>query len=241
MTDIKTSGDSAREAGEYPAVAEWVASILRERIVKGEIGPGRRIVERKLSTELNVSRTPIREALKLLNSEGLVDILRNRGAQVTSYDSQEARDLFDVIAALESTAARRFVERITPETLDRLEELHASMLTFYKIGSFENYFDTNSEIHDLIVQESGNPVLAETHGRLMARARRGRFLAIMEPARLRQAVEEHENLMEVVRAGDALGAGSVWHTHLFHTGETVAAALNRVGDQARDQRSSATS
>lgn len=215
---------------EATATASWVAKLLRDRIVKGELPPLARIVERRLSAELNVSRTPIREALKLLQSDGLIEISRNRGAQVTAYKASEAKQLFDVIAMLESLAARRLTETIDAPTLDLFEDLHAQMMVFHKIGSAADYFDVNTEIHDLIVSRCGNPVLENTHRRLIAQARRGRYLAIMDPKRLAQAVQEHEILMDAFRAQDAEAAAAIWHDHLMNTGMSVSDVLKKGAD-----------
>ncbi|SFA73943.1 transcriptional regulator, GntR family [Poseidonocella pacifica] len=216
---------SAQGGAPATATAQWVADTLRDRIVKGIYPPGSRIVERTISAELNVSRTPVREALKLIAADGLIVISRNKGAQVVQYSPQEALALFDVIASLESLAAERLVESIDAQTLDLLEEMHDRMMTYYKIGSHDDYFDTNSEIHDFIIECCGNAIVAETHRKLMARARRGRFLAIMQPNRLTEAVSEHDELMEALRTKDAERAAKVWRRHLLHTGETVAALL----------------
>jgi len=213
---------SEREPSSPTAIAEWVADVLRDRIVKGHYPPGARLVERKISVELNLSRTPVREALKLLQADGLISISRNKGAQVLHYDRDEALSLFEIIAALESLAATRLAGRITGDVLDRLEGLHREMLRHLELGDHNSYFDVNSVIHDLIVLNSGNPILIETHKRLIARARRGRYLAIMKPARLKQAVAEHESLMAALRAGDPEEAGRIWRLHLLHTGESVA-------------------
>jgi DNA-binding GntR family transcriptional regulator len=187
--------------------------------------PGSRIIERLVCAELNVSRTPVREALKLLEADGIVEISRNRGARVTEYTPNEALELFDVIAVLESLAAERLAASITIDTLADLEELHARMLTFYRAGAIEPYFDTNTQIHDMVIRACGNAALEEAHRRVTARARRGRFLAIMDPARLDQAVEEHQELMAALRSKDSLTAAAVWRTHLLHTGQTLAAVL----------------
>lgn len=207
------------------ATAQWVADILRDRIVKGVYPPGSRIVERKISAELDVSRTPVREALKLIDADGLIAISRNKGAQVLQYGAAEALELFDVIASLESLAAERLAETIDEQALDALEEMHDRMLTYHKIGNHADYFDTNSEIHDFIVERCGNGIVFETHRRLMARARRGRFLAIMKPERLTEAVSEHEVLMQAMRQRDPEHAARIWRQHLLHTGQTVAALL----------------
>lgn len=213
------------DAQSMTAIAQWVADVLRDRIVKGSCPPGSRLVERKISSELEVSRTPVREALKLLDADGLITISRNKGAQVRQYGAQEARALFDVIAALESLAAERLADRITSDELDALEELHEQMLTFHKIGNHTDYFDTNSEIHDFIIEHCDNPIVTDTHKRLIARARRGRFLAIMKPDRLTEAVSEHEEFMEALRTKDPERAARIWRQHLLQTGETVASVL----------------
>lgn len=212
--------------GDLTAVAEWVADVLRDRIVKGVLPAGARIVERKLSAELQVSRTPIREALKLLQADNLIEISRHKGAQVTEYSAQQALELFDVIASIESLAAERLAESITAEHLDIIEELHAKMLAHYKTGNSDAYFDINSQIHDTILAHCGNLILQQVHTKMMARARRGRFMAIMDPDRLKTAIDEHEQLMVALRARDSEAARQIWRKHLLNTGRSVTDVLS---------------
>ena len=226
-----TEQTTARPGESTKAVAERVAHLLRDRIVKGDLAPRDRLVERHLSAELAVSRTPIREALKLLEADGLIELSMHPGAQVAPYRAADAMRLFDVISVLEGLAARRVAETIAPALLDRLEELHARMMVHHARGQATEYFDVNTVIHDAIVEACANPILAETHQRLIARARRGRFLAIMDPERLAQAVGEHEAVMAAFRARDGAAAAQVWEQHLRHTGQTVAEVLHR---QERD-------
>ena len=215
----------AQKVDQQKAGAAQVAAILRDRIVKGDIKAKDRLVERQLSAELNVSRTPIREALKLLEADGLIEISLHRGAIVSDYLPDDALALFDVISVLESLAAKRVCETLTPAVLQQLEDFHGMMLDHHNAGRRRDYFDLNTIIHDFIIRQAANPMLLETHERLMIRARRGRFLAIMNPERLSQAVSEHETLMQAFRNKDASLAENVWEQHLRHTGETVAAAL----------------
>lgn len=209
-------------------VTEWVADVIRDRIVRGVLHSRERLVERTLSAELSVSRTPVREALKLLRAEGLVEISPNRGAQVTAYSAGQALALFDVISVVESLAAEKFAERVDNEELDRLEILHGAMLGRFREGDIDAYFALNSSIHDTIIDGSGNPFIVNTHRRLFAQARRGRYMAIIEPERLRHAVEEHETLMEALRRRDPAAAAVCWRTHLIHTGQTLAAILRKM-------------
>ena len=215
---------------EQDAMALAVVRYLRDAVVTGKLKPGDRIVERQLSTELRISRTPIREALKLMELDGLVSISRHRGAEVTAFTPHEALQLFDVISVLEGLAARRTAQTIDAGTLDRLEDLHSQMAFHYNRSQIDPYFSINSAIHDAVVSACGNPELAATHARLMLRARRGRYMAIMSPERWRQSVAEHEALMAALRARDPDAAAEAWTAHLRHTGETLAMAL---ADDAR--------
>jgi DNA-binding GntR family transcriptional regulator len=199
-------------------------------IIRGEMAPGSRIVERALCEKIDVSRTPLREALKLLEVEGLIELSQNKGARVISFTVTQARNLFEVIAGLESLAAELAVSRIKPEQLAAIEEMHRRMLEHYDRREKDPYFELNNAIHDLIVRASDNPELITMHASLMLRARRGRYMAILNPHRWREAVEEHEALMISLRERDAEQARRVWHTHLLHTGQTVCQVL---GDALR--------
>ncbi len=207
------------------ASAEWVAAQLRGRIIRGELLPGARIVERTLSAELRVSRTPVREALKLLRADGLVEIAMHRGAQVTPYTAQEAEHLFDLIAVIEGLAAERLVARLDAPMLERLEAMHARMKAQYAARDATAYFDTNTSIHAFIIDGTENPHLIESHRRVMIRAQRGRFMAILDTDRWSQAMAEHDELMVALRARDAASAAEIWQRHLRHTGETLAEVL----------------
>jgi DNA-binding GntR family transcriptional regulator len=217
--------DIAARTGDRTSV---VADRLRDLIVHGQIAPGARIVERTLCRVLDVSRTPLREALKLLARDGLVELVPHCGARVTPVTAEGARHLFDVLGVLESLAAEEAAATLSPERLDRLEGLHAAMLAHYRAEAREPYFAVNTEIHDLVVAWSSNAVLRETHARLMLQARRGRFSAIVDAARWAEAVAEHEALMAALRARDPAAAAAVWRRHLVNTGKAVVLAIGRV-------------
>jgi DNA-binding GntR family transcriptional regulator len=206
--------------------AQQVAETLRDMIIRGDLAPGSRIIERALCADINVSRTPLREALKLLESDGLVEIAQNRGARIMSFTRGEARDLFEVIAGIESYAAELAVMRITAPELAEIEDLHARMLDLYENRDREPYFAVNSDIHDRIVGACGNRVLIAAHEKLTLRARRGRYMAIVDPARWAQSVAEHEEIMVAFRTRDPDRARAVWRAHLGHTGDAICAMLD---------------
>ncbi|MEO1306986.1 MAG: GntR family transcriptional regulator [Pseudomonadota bacterium] len=202
-----------------------MTEVLRTRILRGELKPGQHVVERKLCAELDVSRTPMREALKILRQEGLVEILKNRGARVTPYTAEDALNLFEVISTLESQAAARAAERITVTDLSDLVKKHEEMVRHYQNEDLDLYFTLNSKIHDAIVRIADNPMLTLSRSKLMMLAQRGRYMAIFDRNRWGQSVSEHEALMSALEARDPDAAKSIWAEHLMNTGLSVKVAL----------------
>lgn len=217
--------DNGRSSPSISSLTAQAAAALRDMIVRGALKPGERIVERKLCAGLDISRTPMREALKLLEHDGLVELSKNRGARVANYSAEDALQLFEVIGALESIAAARFCADASTDQLSQLRLLHDQMLSEFRAGALDRYFDVNSRIHDLIVDECGNAVLSASRRRLMLLAKRGRYAAIMDEARWRQAVDEHCALMEAMDRRDVAAAEDIWRWHLMNTGASVAAAM----------------
>lgn len=217
--------------------AHQVAEMLRDRIIRGDLPPGERIVERALCESLSVSRTPLREALKLLEVEGLVELSQNRGARIMSFTRAEAANLFEVIAAIEGLAAEMAALRMSAAQLGELDDLHARMLAHYRGQEKDPYFELNSAIHDRIVRLSGNPVLVATHGTLILRARRGRYMAILDPLRWAESVSEHDALMDAFHRRDPDAASRIWRRHLTRTGETVCGVLAAEAPEPQDATS----
>jgi DNA-binding GntR family transcriptional regulator len=204
-----------------------IADHLRDLIVRGELAPGERLHLPDLAASLGVSTTPLREALKILAEEQIVEWLSGRGARVAPIRVDETEALFEVIASLEALAAERAAERAVASERAELEALHSRMRGHFEAGERGAYFELNSQIHDRILALAGNVVLSVAHARLQVRASRGRYLAIIDEARWRQAMQEHEELMEALRARDAARAHTVWRRHLIHTGAAVRRAQNQ--------------
>ena len=133
--------------------------------------------------------------------------------------------MFEVIAALEALAARLATVRMGAGDLDRLEGRHAAMAWHHRRGEKEPYFALNTEIHAMVLALAGNADLVATHARLDLRARRGRYMAILDQARWDEAMDEHAALMTALRCRDPDAAAAVWLTHLQNTGVAVGRAL----------------
>ena len=132
---------------------------LRDHIVEGNIPDGGRVPERQLCEMLGISRTPLREALKVLASEGLVELLPNRGARVRQLSEHDLGELFDVMGGLEGLAGRLACENITDAEIAEIERLHYEMYGFYLHRDMHGYFRVNQLIHQKIVEASRNTVL----------------------------------------------------------------------------------
>ena len=198
-------GDSAREE---QSLHDEILSKLRDHIVEGNIPDGGRIPERQLCEMLRISRTPLREALKVLAAEGLVELLPNRGARVRALSEQDLGELFDVMGGLEGLAGRLACENITDEEIAEIERLHYEMYGFYLHRDMHGYFHVNQLIHQKIVEASRNDTLKAAYANFAGRIRRVRYSANFARKRERwgEAMREHETILEALRrrAGNEL-------------------------------------
>lgn len=207
---------------------------LRDMIVEGDLAPGTRVIEAELCEQLKISRTPLREALKVLAAEGLLDLLPHRGARVTEVTAEDATHLFELIAGLEGLAAELAAARMSGRELERLQAMHQRLERYHAARRRHDYFRTNQRIHHLIVGLADNPILTATHQRLLARARRARYLAILSEQRWDEAMREHAEGMAALAARDASRAATIWRRHTMRTGEVVREALEKgTSDGAR--------
>jgi DNA-binding GntR family transcriptional regulator len=206
------------------ALDETIADHLRGMIVRGEISPGERLHLAEIARNLGVSTTPLREALKILAEEQIVEWLPGRGARVAPIRIEETFALFEVIASLEGLAAECAAQQIGARELAELESLHARMREHFARTERAPYFELNSRIHERVLALASNRVLSETHAKLNARASRGRYIAIVDDSRWREAMQEHEDLMQALRDRAPDRAREIWRLHLTNTGVAVRSA-----------------
>ncbi|WP_264212243.1 GntR family transcriptional regulator [Leisingera thetidis] len=215
---------------------EQVVNQLREMIVSGILPTGEKIRFNELAEELQVSLTPLREALKVLAGEQLVELMPNRGARVAPITVAGTKELFEVIAGIEALAAELAAARITDEQLAGLEQLHQTMRGHHERGETAPYFELNREIHDNIVAFAGNETLQEMRAQLARRAERARFISVSSGPHRIEAMQDHDELMQALRARDAKAAHAVWRRHLLSSGEETCRILkNWEADRERAQ------
>jgi DNA-binding GntR family transcriptional regulator len=219
--------DTSQEVGPIARrpLHEEAADRLRDMIVQGRLAAGARLNERLLSIQLGVSRTPLREAFKVLATEGLVELLPNRGAIVSHMDPVRLSDSLAVMGALEALAGELACRNATEAQLNEIRALHYEMLAYHARGDLAGYFKFNQAIHLKIVKYSGNAVLYNTYRQMNGNVRRARYMANLSKERWDAAVREHEEILAALGARDVKRIQALLSDHLAHKLSSVLAAL----------------
>ena len=212
------------------SLPELARTQLRSMIVRGELSPGGNVTEADLSEALGISRTPLREALKLLATEGLVELKSRRGAFIVPVRPEEIANIFDVAATLEARAAELAATRASAAEIGELRRLQGRMEAEHRGRRREPYFEMNQAIHRGIVAMSGNPTLQATHETLFARVQRIRFLVLDSRERWDQSIAEHQEILAALEARAPARAAAALARHVRHTGEHAASRLPQPTD-----------
>ena len=207
-----------------------VAATLRDRIFSGELLPGTFLDEVQLAEQMAISRTPLREALKVLTAEGLVRHELRRGCFVNEVTEQDLDEIFPVIALLEGRCAFEAARNATDADLQALEALHDRLNRHAKARRINDYYDANFAIHEAIITLANNRWLAQVIGDLRKIVKLARLQQLHAPGRLEQSLSEHMAVFAALKARDAEGAEAAMRTHLTRQ----RAALREL---ARSQRS----
>ena len=205
------------------------AARLRDRIFAGELLPGSFLDEARLAEELQISRTPLREALKVLCAEGLVRHEPRRGSFVNQVTEQDLDEIFPVLALLEGRCAREAAINSTDADLQRLGVLHDKLTRHAKAKRINDYYAANFAIHEEIISLANNRWLALVIGDLRKILKLSRLQQLHAPGRLEQSLSEHLAVFAALKARDPEGAEAAMRTHLTRQREALR-------DVARNQR-----
>lgn len=200
-----------------------IVDLVREMILSSELEPGEKVPEKDLCARFGVSRTPMREALKVLAVDGLVTLTPNRGAFVSTLTVDDLNDVFPVMGALESLSGELAATLMTDAEIAAVRAIHVKMVRHYEKRNLSAYFKLNQDIHEAILEGSRNQTLIGMYRSLASRVRRARYLANMSDSRWQQAVDEHEIIIERLEARDAEGLAEILKQHLANKFETVKA------------------
>lgn len=198
---------------------DTLISHLRGLITQGELRAGDKVPEQQLCERFGVSRTPMREALKVLAAEGVLQLLPNRGAIVARISQEEIEELFPIMAALEAVAGEFACQRATNRDIARVRKLHDDMIAHYKKGVEGAYLANNREIHHAIFEIAGNPTLSAFYHQILTRIHCFRFVVRKSPEHWSSAVAEHEEIIAALEARDGPRLAALLRNHV--TGTTV--------------------
>ena len=194
---------------------------LRTLITRGDLAPGEKVPEKELCVQFGVSRTPLREALKVLASEGIITLRPNRGATVTTLTVKELEEVFPVRGAIEALSGEIACKHITEREVLAIRKLHEAMVAYWKKGELQPYFRLNQQIHEAILEATRNDTLKSIYRSLSGRILSARYIANMSPERWAKAVEEHEAILKALDQRDGAKLSKILKAHLSSKLATV--------------------
>jgi DNA-binding GntR family transcriptional regulator len=202
-------------------LTEQIANRLRDMIIQNQLKPGDHIRERVICTQLNVSRTPFREALQILATEGLIELIPNRGAVISSPSAQEVEDMLQILGVFEGFAGEKACQRATPEDFAEIRALHFEMMAAHLRGDRLEYFKVNQLIHLAIVEAARSQTLKDYHNLLNARLYRIRYQSNLQHDAWQRAVEEHNEIMDALEHRDEEKLAMLLRNHLSSTWKNI--------------------
>lgn len=225
LTKPTTSPVSAGARLRRSGLSATIADRLREMIQEGELAPGMRIQEKELCEQFDTSKTPLREALKVLVAEGLITHRQHQGYHIAPIDIDEIAATFEVLHGLEENAGALLSERLDQASLAAIEQKHQAMLLQHNRNKRTAYFRLNQEIHQMIIDAARNPTLSAIYAALMAKVHRARGVANADILRWQESPSEHEAIIAAMRTADQATLKRLLREHSEHTASEVMKAL----------------
>ena len=208
-------------AGTEKSLRGQVFDKIRSDILNGKYKRGEELVESSIGKELGISRTPVREAIRQLELEGLVQLVPNKGAFVTGISEKDVRDIYLIRARLEGLAARMAAKNITPELLDAMEETVVLSEYHAKKEHYEQVCEKDSKFHKLLYKASGSRILEHTLTDFHQYVQRVRMASIMKKRRMEKSNDEHDAILTAIREHDEEKAELVATRHISNTVENL--------------------
>jgi DNA-binding GntR family transcriptional regulator len=206
-----------------------IVDALREMIMIGDLKHGDKINENKLCAAMEISKTPLREALRVLSAENLISLVPNRGAFVTKPSTGEIKEMFAVMSVLEGVCAHAAAEKMTPADFSHLEGLHAKLEEQFEFRNQKEYIRVNNRYHSFIQELAGNRTLNQIVKGLRKKILLYRFQSLNLPGRFEDSIKEHRELLTAFRNRDAPMAEKIMKNHLCKQSQAIEMLARRVG------------
>jgi len=218
-------GGIAQQSISRKYLHDEVAGRLRALIQAGELKPQERLNEGKLAARFGISRTPLREAIKMLAAEGLVELLPNRGAVVLELSIKDISETFETISGLEAMSGEFACARVTNEEVNEIRALHFEMLACHALRDLPGYYRLNQMIHDAINKAARNDVLRQTYTTINSRLQALRFRSNFDRDKWDAAVREHSEMIEALDARDGRRLAGILKVHVLNKRDCVLAQI----------------
>lgn len=205
-----------------------IYNTLRENILNNKYKPGESLIETKLADELHVSRTPIREAIRQLELEGLVESIPNRGVYVKGISKKDMKDIYSIRLVLEVLAAKWSIENITDEGVSELKDIYELMEFYTGKGDVDRIAKLNTEFHQVIFNASKSNILIHLLNDFQLYVRWARHESLSMPGRMEKALEEHKNILEAFEKKDADEVVKALSTHIKNSSKNL---FNKMADK----------
>ena len=183
----------------HQTLREKILETIRDSILKGTMKPGEKVAEPELAERFGISRTPIREAFRQLETEGYLTVIPRKGAVVTSLSERDVEEFYAIKSILEGYAARMAAENMTEKDIEKLESINDRLQQLADDGDIKTFFRVHNEFHDLFIRAAGNDKLRELIGQMMMRFNRLRMASLSLPGRMKISVEEHKKIIEAFK------------------------------------------
>ncbi len=191
---------------KHLTLREKILESIRDAIISGTITPGSRVSEPELADRFGISRTPIREAFRQLESEGYLKVIPRKGAVVSAFTQKDVEEFYAIKSILEGYAARLACKRLTQKEIDRLQAINARLAELCEHSDVKQFFKVHNDFHDLFIKAADNEKLREMINLLVTRFQRLRLMSLSQPGRMDISVQEHDKIIKAFRERDCEAA-----------------------------------
>lgn len=206
---------------KHPTLREKILENIRDAIISGSMKPGSKVSEPELAERFGISRTPIREAFRQLESEGYLTVIPRKGAVVTTFSQKEVEEFYAIKSILEGYAARRACTKLTDREIARLETINDKLQELAEQDNIKQFFRIHNDFHELFIKAADNEKLKEMISGLVTRFQRLRLMSLSLPGRMKVSVQEHRKIIEAFRKRDCETAESLVRINAEYGGKVL--------------------
>jgi DNA-binding GntR family transcriptional regulator len=212
---------------DYKPLREVIFNTLREAIIVGELKPGERLMEVQLADKMGVSRTPVREAIRKLELEGLVEMLPRKGAHVADLSVKDIMDVLEVRSTLDGLASSLSAERITDDEIKELKHVLSQFTNYVEKDNIQGLIKKDVEFHDIIYHSSRNDKLIQISNNLREQVQRFRVIYIKDYSSSRELIREHNEICDAITRRDSAVAMQTAQKHIKNQEETIIRSIKK--------------